>query len=87
MREELKEFSSEYLGICAIDTCNRQAICFIRTLEVCQRCFDKLKIDNVRRFKRRLNIPTNWDVLKEEKKSRFVLLYDKKTGRFNREYL
>ncbi len=39
----------------------------IRTFDVCQDCFNKIKLDNQGRIKKGLNIPKKLETLQEEK--------------------
>lgn len=89
MENKITGFGIGGLGECAINVCNKKASCFTRTLAVCQDCFDMLKIDNIRRFKRGIEIPANWDVLKNEeiRKTKFKTTYDEQTGKYRRVYL
>ncbi|HEY0089693.1 MAG TPA: hypothetical protein VGB37_12675 [Candidatus Lokiarchaeia archaeon] len=48
---------------------NKRKVCLIRTKEVCKKCFEMLKKDNLNRFRSKKEIPKNLKISDETKQS------------------
>jgi len=75
------------LGKCMIKNCEERANAITRTINVCQRCFSKLKRDNVKRFKARVEITSSLDIYPEDSFRKSRLFYNGQTRKSGWIYL